>query len=156
MTDLLTRLREQFEAQYEVQGKDECWIWTGPRYKNTGYGRMRILGGMVYAHRFAYELYIGPVPEGLVLDHYICDTRACANPEHLKPVTSRENILRGIGLTAVNARKTHCLRGHLLEGDNVYLNSGRRHCRECARTRARKNQAAARRRAGIPMRKAVA
>ena len=145
MNDLLIRLRKQFEAQYEV-ADNGCWLWLGKR-NNAGYGTINIFGGYALAHRLAYELYVGVVPDGLVIDHQ-CDTRICVNYEHLKPATYQENILRGNGIAAQNAAKTHCLRGHLLNGDNIYSNSNRRHCRECVRIRARKNQARARRRAG--------
>ena len=147
MNDLLTRLREQFEDQYEV-ADNGCWLWTGPQYAGTGYGRMRLLGGMVYAHRISYELYVGAIPDGLVIDHQ-CDTRLCVNYKHLKPVTQQENVLRGIGLAAQHARNTHCLRGHLLDEDNIYLHGGRRHCRKCVNYRARGNQARTRRAAGV-------
>ena len=150
MNDLLARLQEQFEAQYEVTDNG-CWLWTGPQYAGTGYGRVKLMGGMVYAHRLSYELYVGATPEGLDLDH-LCRTRLCVNYQHLEPVTRQENILRGNGLAAQNARKTHCLRGHILAGDNVYLYGGRRHCRECVNIRARKNQALARRAARVPER----
>ncbi len=149
MNDLALRLREQFEAQYKV-ADNGCWLWLRKR-NNVGYGTLNVFGGFALAHRLAYELYVGAVPDGLVLDHQ-CETRTCVNPHHLKPVTHQENILRGNGLAAQNARKTHCLRGHLLGGDNVYLNAGRRHCKECTNIRARKNQARTRRAAGVPER----
>ena len=152
MNNLHARLQEQFEAQYEV-ASNGCWLWTG-KVQNSGYGQMSVFGGIAPAHRVAYELYVGAIPEGLVIDH-LCRTRFCVNYEHLEPVTAQTNILRGNGLAAVNARKEECLHGHPLSGDNVYLNAGRRHCRICVNARARKNQARARRALGVPERNLV-
>ncbi len=152
MNDLLMRLREQFEAQYEV-AENGCWLWAGT-VQNAGYGQMSVFGGIAPAHRVSYELYVGAIAEGLVIDH-LCRTRLCVNYAHLEAVTQQENILRGNGLAAQNARKDACLHGHPLSGDNVYLNAGRRHCRICVNTRARKNHARHRRAAGVPERKLV-
>lgn len=84
------------------------------------------------AHRFAYERLVGLIPEGLQLDH-LCRVPYCVNPAHLEPVTSRENTMRGLNFAAVNAKKTHCLRGHLLSGDNLMTTPSYdgRLCRTC-------------------------
>ena len=74
---------------------DGCWLWAGNTTGTTGYGRFHIAGRMVVAHRWSWEQEHGPVPDGLVLDH-LCRTRLCVNPDHLEPVTNRENVLRGI------------------------------------------------------------
>lgn len=71
---------------------DECWIWT--RALRNGYGAIWIDGRVEYAHRAAYELHIGSIPDGLELDH-LCRVRSCCNPTHLEPVTRRENLMRG-------------------------------------------------------------
>ena len=81
------------------------------------------------AHRAIYEAMIGPIPHGLFLDH-ICRNRACVNPWHCEPVTNRENILRGCGVTASLAKQTHCKRGHELSGSNLNDADGR-NCRTC-------------------------
>lgn len=109
-----------------------CWLWTGRLHE--GYG---IRSGK-RAHVIAYQLLVGPVPEDQVLDH-LCRVRHCVNPGHLEPVTRRENALRGTGISAINARKTHCLRGHPLSGDNLYVNpkKGTRSCRICIALRRR-------------------
>lgn len=102
--------------------------------KDQGYGRIYIVGSWnryLRAHVVAWEKVRGPVPEGKQIDH-LCRNRACINPEHLEAVTSRENTLRGFGPTAVNARKTHCPRGHPLSDGNVLVDKrGHRCCRTC-------------------------
>lgn len=116
-----------------------CWIWIGGVTK-AGYGNFCIErdghGGhqtQKLAHRFAYETLIGPIPEGMQLDH-LCNNKRCVNPDHLKPVTARENTLRADTVTGRNARKTHCKRGHPLRGDNLrIMPDGERDCKECAR-----------------------
>ena len=68
-----------------------CWDWLGG--KSNGYGRFWVEGRLVQAHRWAYETMVGPIPEGLTLDH-LCRVRYCVNPSHLEPVTLGENIRR--------------------------------------------------------------
>jgi len=110
-----------------------CWIWQGAN--KDGYGQLRMggrTGRLVQAHCFAYETFIAPISEGLTVDH-LCRTPACVNPLHLEPVTNRVNILRGIGPTAENARKTHCKRGHEFSAENTYVRKGMRNCIACRR-----------------------
>ncbi len=114
-----------------VIDKNGCWNWDV--CDNLGYGRATDgKHRSVKAHRLMYERLVGPIPEGLVIDH-LCRNRTCVNPDHLEPVTQSENVRRGNGFSAVNARKTHCKRGHPLDGDNLYRNpAGARVCRTCA------------------------
>ncbi len=107
----------------------ECALWEGAR-QSGGYGHFRCNKRNIYAHRFAYELLVGAIPDGMVVDH-LCRTRACVNPQHMEIVTQRVNILRGTGWSARNAAKTHCKRGHPLEGANLYEWHGHRLCRTC-------------------------
>jgi hypothetical protein len=133
----LTVMVKRFWERIDKQPGDGCWIYQGRRYSN-GYGVTRIAGFWL-AHRYAYSMLVGPIPDGLELDH-LCRNRACVNPDHLEPVTHRENGLRGVGAAAVNARKTHCVRGHPLEGDNVYHPPDRPEWRECVACRAARQE----------------
>lgn len=123
---------DRFWAQVDRRGDDECWPWLGS-LDGGGYGQIRTGGRRVKAHRFAYELLVGPIAEGLVIDH-LCRSRSCANPKHLEAVTQGENIRRGL-TGATNAAKTHCPHGHEYAAANTYLYRGKRACRACARKR---------------------
>jgi hypothetical protein len=113
-----------------VKKTESCWLWTAFVAKN-GYGQFSYDGKSIKAHRFAYELTVGKIPDGLQIDHR-CRVRNCVNPNHLEAVTQRENILRGTAPTAVNARKTHCPSGHEYTEDNTLVKTtGARICRTC-------------------------
>lgn len=130
---------ERFMAKVDKSG--DCWPWTGPvdRY---GYGKFSYAGQTQIAHRWAYEALVGPIPEGLTLDH-LCHSRAveecaslpdacahrrCVNPEHLEPVTRQVNRLRAI--------KPECPQGHAYTAENTWIDGrGFRNCRICRRAR---------------------
>lgn len=123
---------QRFWSKVNRGSPEGCWVWTGA-VTSDGYGQLSVGGKMVSAHRFAYELCREPIPDGLQLDH-LCRNRGCVNPEHLEPVDCRTNLLRGVGPSAVNATKTHCVHGHPLNGENLYVGpGGSRLCRECRR-----------------------
>lgn len=135
-------LRERLEARTEPEPNTGCWLWIG--YTNQGYGRLNDRKKVVSAHRVAYELEFGKVPDGLVIDH-LCRMRCCVNPAHLRVVTNAENTLCGAGLPALNKRKTHCLRGHAFTAENTYCRGPRRQCRRCIYERCRSRRLASRR-----------
>lgn len=117
-----------------------CWEWTAAR--SHGYGAYSINAKHVSAHRTSYLTLVGPIPEGLELDH-LCRNRACVNPAHLEPVTSQVNTLRGESPSAQQARQTHCQAGHEFTPANTRLSKGHRYCRECGREATRKAHAKA-------------
>lgn len=114
-----------------------CWEWTGDR-RPGGYGRIWFGRKRVEtSHRYVYTELVGPIPEGLVLDH-LCRNRICCNPAHLEPVSPAENNLRGLSPSAANAHKTHCVHGHKFSSENTGRTvEGERYCRACQRQWAR-------------------
>jgi hypothetical protein len=131
---------QRFWAKVDKRGEDECWPWLANKLPK-GYGTIRIDKRRCYAHRVSYELHRGPIPEGMQIDH-LCRNPGCVNPAHLEVVTPRENVLRGNGLSAQNARKTHCPKGHPLVSGNIYRSENGRRCRECHLEHRRKYVAA--------------
>ena len=132
MAEPLTR--EQEGRFWERVNKTrQCWLWTGA-ITNKGYGTFSTVRTL-RAHRVAYELCVGAIPEGLTLDH-LCRNRACVNSAHLEPVTNKQNVLRGEGITAALAARDCCASGHPLSGENVRIDaSGHRRCRACGRAK---------------------
>ncbi len=108
-----------------------CWLWEG----YGKYGLIRVNGKHVLAHRAAYEAFIGPIPDGMHIDH-LCRTPSCVNPAHLEPVTQRENVQRG---TYGRDLRTHCTRGHELTDENTYIIVSRR-CVICDRDSQRRHR----------------
>lgn len=105
-----------------------CWLWTGS-ITPKGYGLIRAGGRVQSVHRFAYEALVGPIPDGLQLDH-LCRVRNCVNPDHLEPVTGRINQQRG--LINQNAPKETCDKGHPFDYTYTGPNGRpRRRCKTC-------------------------
>lgn len=138
---------ERFWAKVDVSDLDGCWPWTGA-LTAAGYGSFRGETRTVLAHRFVYELLVGPIPEGLELDHLChtndptchprgyepCPHRACVNPLHLEPVTHAENSRRGRPRGRDLVPRTHCGKGHEYTAANTrWDRRGTRHCRICAK-----------------------
>lgn len=124
------RLWQRF--QLEHRGPHACWLWTGD-LDRSGYGMVRFRRDSgerwLQTHRLAYELMVGPIPEGLQLDH-LCRVRHCGNPQHLEPVTPGENVRR----SPFTGTLDRCKNGHIMDSDNVYVRrNGWRECRTCRR-----------------------
>lgn len=116
--DPLDRLADKFTVS------DGCWEWIGAR-GGHGYGNFGVGGRTVRPHRYVYELLVGPIPAGFELDH-LCRNRLCVRPDHLEPVTRRENTLRGD-----SGHKTHCINGHAMTEDNIYRRPDKPTTRRC-------------------------
>ena len=144
--------RERFMAK--VRQSAGCWDWIA-KTNRSGYGQFwdgtHYPNGsprFVLAHRFSYELFVGPIPDGLQIDH-LCRNRGCVRPEHLEPVTRSVNLLRSPLMGRANREKTCCSMGHPFDDGNTrheYTANGwhKRHCREChnAQERARRSRIA--------------
>jgi hypothetical protein len=121
----------------KIDFTETCWLWIGGCNKK-GYGNFKIEKRQTKAHRVSYEWFIGPIPEGLELDH-LCRVRNCVYPLDLEPVTHLENVRRGVGNQNLN--KTHCKHGHEFTEVNTYIRpEGKRNCRTCQRIRQRKGE----------------
>jgi len=123
-----------------------CWLWMACSISGGGllrYGRFRLDGETIYAHRLSYEMHHHvTIPKGMTIDHVKergCTSTLCVNPHHLEVVTSRTNTLRGDGVAAKEAKQTHCVHGHPFSEDNTYVRlRGGRDCQICRRMRVQK------------------
>lgn len=131
---------ERFWVKVDKDGPGGCWLWTASQ-NGRGYGQIRVSGRLLYAHRVAYELEVGPIPEGLTIDH-LCRNPSCVRPDHLEIVTMKVNALRGTSPPAQNAEKERCQRGHPLTESNLVRLTGKREghrrCKQCHSERQRR------------------
>jgi hypothetical protein len=133
---------EKFAARWRLDEASGCHLWIG-NLSRGGYALFTFSGaGRSYmGHKWAYEQKYGPVPPGLELDHFYCSRTQCVNPDHVRPVTPRENIYRSGSPPAWNLAKTHCIHGHEFTLENTYVNRrGWRSCRRCSRERDRRKR----------------
>lgn len=136
----------RFWSKVEKRGERECWPWRGTVI-DSGYGQFRAAGRRCMAHRYAYELLVGPIPTGYEIDHVRargCTRTDCVNPAHLEAVTPRENKLRSDNVSGVNARKAECPKGHPYSRST----DGKRFCPTCKLAWDREYRQAGRRRRG--------
>lgn len=139
-----TRCRARVDSDYwreRISRVGDCIEWIGPRNaRGYGYSAYGGKNRSARAHRIAYVAHHGQdIPDGLEIDH-LCGNRACVNPAHLEAVDHRTNTMRGSTVTAINAAKTHCVRGHELGPGNLVpsqLAYGRRSCWTCEKYRSR-------------------
>lgn len=121
---------------------DGCWNWKASK-DNDGYGNFWFKSKIYLAHRASYEMFVGSIQDGMTLDH-ICRNRSCVNPNHLRQMSLKENILCGDGVCAKKLKQTHCVRGHELSGYNLMnrVRNGNvnRSCRICKNERKRERE----------------
>ena len=137
--------QERFWAKVNKDGPGGCWLWTGSRnIRRGGYGQFKLRGRTRRAHIVAFEELIGPVPDGMQLDHR-CNVTDCVRPasDHVRPEAAPDNNARSNSRSAVAARATVCPNGHPYDGENLYRRpDGRRECRTCSTQRQRERRSA--------------
>jgi|SRR6266436_10149715 len=111
--------------------RKRCWIWRAFLTKK-GYASITFRSKKTYAHILSYLIHIGPIGEGLEIDHK-CRTTNCIRPSHLQAITHRENMLRGNTIVTMQTARTHCPKNHPLSGENLYVYAGKRGCFICRR-----------------------
>lgn len=133
----IERLRKRILSHSRKNTRTKCWDWLG-YVEADGYSRMIVNGKRLPVHRVSYRVFCGPL-DNRHIDH-LCRNRRCVNPKHLELVSPRENILRGVSPSAINAAKTHCKRGHAYTPKNTYELKQRKRgrlCRICHRQQTR-------------------
>jgi len=125
-------VEERLSRRLVRQPKTWCLEWTGAT--NGEYGEINVDGKPILAHRLAWTLWVGPIPEGQIVRHYVCDNPPCCEPTHLRLGTHADNMADKIAKGRDhNQKKTHCLMGHPYDADNTYIAPGHngRQCRIC-------------------------
>lgn len=133
--DELDNIKKRLLKKISLDEQSDCWNYTGAIHRG-GYGHIGYKSARhMLAHRVSYNVFVGIIPDKMVLDH-LCRNRKCVNPKHLEPVTQRQNLLRGEGIQAINAKKTKCLNGH--DFDILFKYGNSRGCTKCNSDRNRK------------------
>ncbi len=132
-------IEARFWSHVDRRGDDECWPWTANTDRD-GYGLFKVAKLNWPAHRWGYHHFVQPVPGHMTIDHvwaWGCTMKRCVNfLRHIEVVPGRVNTIRGNGICAINARKTHCKRGHAFTPSNTLIRTdGSRYCRTCKRLR---------------------
>jgi len=133
---IVSKMNENVLSRFwsKVYKTNSCWEWLACKDKD-GYGHFKLKNKNIAAHRVAYELINGKIPEELEIDH-LCHNRKCVNPNHMETVTHKTNIKRGS-----NATRTHCIHGHLFNNENTYIwKEKQRTCKICAKNRIMENK----------------
>lgn len=136
-----TSNRDYILARVTVDPDTGCWIWQSC-IDQYGYAKAR-RGGDRAGHRLSYATFVGVIPDGLQIDH-LCRVKSCVNPQHLEPVTLRENMMRRwVAVRPFQGRiRDHCKKGHPYAGSNLYITpTGKRDCRACRKEASRRYQA---------------
>lgn len=133
---------EKVLAQYSPEPNTGCWLWSG-YVTGNGYGSISINGLPEPVHRFIFRKLVRPIISGYEIDH-LCNTPICINPKHLEQKTPKENKMRSNCPPAINAKRTSCIHGHSLSGENLYLykrkDGTRRYCKQCMRDRKKQSK----------------
>ncbi|MDQ3295105.1 MAG: HNH endonuclease [Myxococcota bacterium] len=135
------RLPDHFWSKCTPEPNSGCWLWVAADTK--GYGRFSIRRASVYAHRHAFSVLVGEIPDGLELDHR-CRTPLCCNPDHLEPVTHQVNCARSPTIGRTKIAPSHCSAGHPYDDANTIYRRSRvgRVCRQCSRASWARRKAA--------------
>lgn len=143
-TEARTSTRDRIRKYASIDPVTGCWEWLASATGN-GYGRIMMtreakVHRSSLAHRVAYEEWVGPIPEGMQIDH-LCRNTICCNPEHLEPVTPQENLRRGEVSSNTYREATRCIHGHEFTEENTYRTERGRYCRACRRRRNQESKA---------------
>ena len=127
-------LPQRIESKISPEPNSGCWLWDAYQMEG-GYGQVYFNGGPRLAHRVVYQMLKGPLPVGKPHIDHLCRNHSCVNPDHLEPVTNKENLHRGEHFMAKQARQTHCKHGHIFDAHNTMTEKGKfgpkRKCRTC-------------------------